>query len=212
MHIDPRQQSKLENYKILIGSVLPRPIAFVTSINLQGIVNAAPFSFFTVVATDPPLLSITCSRKPGGKMKDTARNIQEQKEFVIHVVNGENVHLVNDTAIEFPEEISEVEEVGFDLLPSEIVQVPRISQTKIQMECRLHHMLQLGGTEGFPNSDLIIGEVVQFHIDDSLYNEGRINTKALDPIGRLAGSTYTKLGETFAIPRYSYEEWLERKK
>lgn len=211
MKMDPNRQSKQDNYKLLIGSVLPRPIAFVTSVNEQGVVNAAPFSFFTVVGTEPPLISITCIRKPGGQMKDTARNIAEQKEFVVHVVDGENVELVNDTSIDFPADVSEVEAIGLDLQPSEIVKVPRVTQTKIQMECRLHQILALGGVDGVPNADVIIGEVVQFHIDDDLYDQGRIDTARLDPVSRLAGTAYGKLGEMFSMPRLPYEEWLAKK-
>lgn len=212
MQIDPKQQTKLENYKLLIGSVLPRPIAFVTSVNEQGIVNAAPFSFFNVVGTEPPLICVSCMRKPGGKMKDTARNIAGQKEFVVHIVDGKNVERVNDTSVEFPPDVSEAEMVGFKLLPSAIVKVPRIAGTKVQMECRLHQMIQLGGKEGSPNADLIIGEVVQFHIDDDLYDDGKIDTLALDPVSRLAGTSYGKIGEIFSLPRLPYEEWLAKNK
>ncbi|MBA4495734.1 flavin reductase family protein [Paenactinomyces guangxiensis] len=211
MRIDPKQQTKQENYKLLIGSVLPRPIAFITSVNGYGLVNAAPFSFFNVAGTAPPLISVAVNRKPGGRMKDTARNIAEQKEFVVHVVDGENVNLVNDTSVEFPSDVSEAEAVGFHLLPSEVVKVPRIAETKIQMECRLHQMMPLGGEDGNPNTDLIIGEVVLFHIDDSLIFDGKIDTFRLDPVSRLAGTTYGKLGETFSLPRLPYDEWLAGK-
>jgi flavin reductase (DIM6/NTAB) family NADH-FMN oxidoreductase RutF len=212
MNIDPKKQEKLANYKLLIGSVLPRPIAFVTSMNQRGVVNAAPFSFFTVMSDDPPMVSITCMRKPGNLPKDTARNIAETGEYVIHVVDGENVRQVNQTSTDFPPDVSEVEAVGFDLLPSEKVRVPRIAQTKIQMECRLHQILPMGGTVGAPNADVVIGEVVMFHIDDALYEAGRIDTARLDPVGRLAGVTYGKVGETFSLPRQKYEEWVEQKK
>ncbi|SEN35917.1 flavin reductase family protein [Lihuaxuella thermophila] len=208
MQIDPKRQTKQENYKLLIGSVLPRPIAFVTSVNEQGLVNAAPFSFFNVVATEPPLICFSCIRKPGGKMKDTARNIAGQKEFVVHIVDGKNVERVNDTSVEFPSEVSEAEMIGFELLPGAIVRVPRIAGTRVQMECRLHQMLALGGQEGVPNADLIIGEVVQFHVDDELYQDGKIDTLALDPVSRLAGTNYGKIGKIFSLPRLSYDEWL----
>jgi flavin reductase (DIM6/NTAB) family NADH-FMN oxidoreductase RutF len=210
MQIDPKQQSKKDNYKLLIGTILPRPIAFVTSLTGEGVVNAAPFSFFNAVATDPLMVSISCARKASGEMKDTARNIMESKEFVVHVVDSTNVEMVNDTAVEFPPDVSEVEEVGFRLTPSVVVKVPRIMESKVHMECILHQILTFGGTTEAPNVDFIIGEVVQFHIADELYGSGRINTELLDPVGRLAGTTYCKVGETFSMSRPSYEDWVVR--
>ncbi|PTX55364.1 flavin reductase (DIM6/NTAB) family NADH-FMN oxidoreductase RutF [Melghirimyces profundicolus] len=212
MQIDPKDQAKKENYKLLIGSVLPRPIAFVTTLNAEGKVNAAPFSFFTVVSTDPPMLSVTVNRKPGGIRKDTARNIAENREYVIHVVDADNVEKVNQCSADFPPEMSEAEAVGFDVIPGQKVKVPRIAQTKIQMECRLHQILPMGGTEGEPNADLVIGEVVMFHIRDDLYDRGRIDTAKLEPVGRLAGLAYGKVGETFSRPRPRYAEWKMTRK
>ncbi|MBS7529170.1 flavin reductase family protein [Hazenella sp. IB182353] len=210
MQIDPTNQTQKENYKLLIGSVLPRPIAFVTSLRPGGIVNAAPFSFFSVVATEPPMLSITCARKPEGVKKDTLYNIEKQQDFVVHVVTEAQVEKINATAIDFPPDISEAESVGYDLLPSERIGTPRIKQSPIQMECKLHQILPLGGDEASPNCDLIIGEVVMFHIDPALYRDGKINTEALQPVGRLAGLNYTTIGKTFTMPRPSYAEWKAR--
>ncbi|WP_124727140.1 flavin reductase family protein [Staphylospora marina] len=210
MIIDPKQQSKKDNYKLLIGSVLPRPIAFVTSLGPNGTLNAAPFSFFNVVGTQPPLLAFSCIRKPGGVMKDTARNILEHGEFVVHVVDGNNVAMVNDTSIDFPPEESEAEAVGFTPVPSEAVKVPGLKEAKIRMECRLYRHFVLGGTDEEPDCDHLIGEVVLFHIDDALCDGGRIDTVALDPVGRLAGTTYVRLGEMFSMPRLSYGEWREK--
>ena len=208
MQLDPGKLSKKENYKWLIGSVLPRPIAFVTSINASGIVNAAPFSFFNVVTTDPPMVGFSCMRKPDGEMKDTAKNIIGQREFVVHAVSEENVGLVNETAVDFPPDHSEVEQVGLHLLPASVVQVPRIKETKIQMECKLHRYWPLGGRGSHPDADFLVGEVVCLHIDDDLYEEGKIDTHALKPVGRMAGRTYLKGGEMFSMHRLSYEKWL----
>ncbi|WP_240511826.1 flavin reductase family protein [Paludifilum halophilum] len=211
MQIDPRDQAKKANYKLLIGGVLPRPIAFVTSMDKNGVVNAAPFSFFTVVSVDPPMLSVSCMRKPGGVPKDTARNIAETKEYVVHVVDGDNVSMVNQTSTEFPPDVSEAEAVGFDLADSVHVHPPRIVQSKVQMECRLRQILPMGGTPESPDADVIIGEVVLFHVEDALYESGRIDTVGLNPVGRLAGTAYGKLGETFSMPRLSLDEWKEKK-
>ncbi|SFS58815.1 flavin reductase family protein [Marininema halotolerans] len=210
MQLDPAKQERADNYKLLIGSILPRPIAFVTSISEEGCVNAAPFSFFTVVSTEPPMISVSVGRKPGGVQKDTARNIAQAKEFVVHIVDESIADQVNQTATEFPPDVSEVEAVGLDLLPGVKVKVPRIAQTKVQMECRLHQIIPMGGTGPTPNTDLIIGEVLLFHVQDDLYEQGRIHTKTLNPIGRLAGSSYGTIGKEFSIPRLSLEEWKEK--
>jgi flavin reductase (DIM6/NTAB) family NADH-FMN oxidoreductase RutF len=183
----------------------------VTSLSSDGIVNAAPFSFFNVIATDPPLIGLSVLRKPNGDRKDTARNIAEHKEFVVHVVDEDNVSLVNETSVDFPSHVSEVEQVGFHLLPSKVVRVPRLAEGRIQMECRLHQILELGRGED-ANTDFIIGEIVQFHVDESLYFDGKIDTDRLRPVGRMAGTAYCKIGETFSMPRLTYGEWQKQKK
>ncbi|MEW9671063.1 flavin reductase family protein [Ammoniphilus sp. 3BR4] len=190
------------NYKLLIGGVLPRPIAFITTVGDQGVVNAAPFSFFNVVSTNPPMISVAVMRKPGGDQKDTARNIIASKEFVINVVDEKNVAKVNETSCDYPPEISEVKEAGLTTSPSHAIGVPRIAEARLHYECRLHQHLELGNG---PNSDLIIGEIVHIHVDDSLYQKGRIDTQKLAPIGRLAGLDYVKLGEIFSMPRPAYQ-------
>ena len=209
MIILPSEQTKQENYKLLIGSVLPRPIAFITTKSKSGVVNAAPFSFFNVVGTEPPLIMFSCSRKPGGIMKDTAKNAIESQEFVIHIVDEENVEKINYTAIDAPEDVSEIELAGLNLLPGELVQVPRVVECKIAMECRLHRHLPLGESDGEPNADLIIGEVVCFHIEEELYSGGRIDTEKLKPVGRLAGLNYTTLGNVFEYERPVYSRRKE---
>lgn len=203
MEINPKTNERIANYKLLIGGVLPRPIAFITSIGEQGVLNAAPYSFFNVVSTDPPMIAVAVMRKPGGVHKDTARNILESKEFVINVVDEQNVEKVNVTSCDYPSEISEVEQAGLTTSPSQVVHVPRIQQAKVHFECRLHQHLELGNG---PNSDLIIGEIVHIHVDDTLYDGGRIDTKKLAPIGRLAGTDYVTLGNIMSMPRPTYKK------
>ncbi|GIM46547.1 hypothetical protein DNHGIG_20960 [Collibacillus ludicampi] len=204
MIIFPSEQTRQDNYKLLIGSVLPRPIAFVTSVGKTGIVNAAPFSFFNVIGTEPPLLMFSCMRKQGGIMKDTARNAVEKKEFIVHIVDEANVEKINYTSIDAPEDISEIELAGLTVIPGHIVDVPRIQECKIAMECRLHQHLTLGGHEDAPNADVIIGEVLCFHIADELLDSGRIDVDRLKPVGRLAGTRYTTIGQVFDYPRPTY--------
>ena len=132
--IDPKQLSERENYKFLIGSIIPRPIAFVTSISEQGVVNAAPFSFFNIVSSNPPMISVSIQRKKG-QMKDTARNIRTNKQFVVHIVDQDNVEMVNETAANLPPEESEVKRAGFSLVESTEIDVPGVKEAKVRFEC-----------------------------------------------------------------------------
>lgn len=205
MIIDPNEQTTRDTYKLLIGSVLPRPIAFVTSQSKEGIVNAAPFSFFNVVASKPPLISVSVGRKSGGEMKDTASNIAVTKEFVVHIVDESMIEGVNQASTDYPAEVSEVNEIAMTLSESKKITVPGLNEPKIRLECKLHQSMPLGG-ETFPSSDLIIGQIVCFHINDDIYNQGKILTERLDPVGRLAGTEYGKIGKTFAMPRPKYKD------
>lgn len=205
MFINPKQQSARDTYKLLIGTVLPRPIAFVTSQNEKGLVNAAPFSFFNALTADPPLICVSVNRNPDGSMKDTASNVTKQKEFVVHIVDEEQVDSVNYCSMDFPPSYSEVKEAGLTLKESQIVRVPGVKEAKIRLECVLYRCLPLGDEQA-PGSDLLIGEVVGFDIEDDLYQDGKIPAEQLKPIGRLAGTSFTKLGETFSIPRPKFNK------
>lgn len=198
--IDPQQLSERDNYKFLIGSIIPRPIAFVTSASEEGVVNAAPFSFFNIVSSNPPMISISIQRKQG-KMKDTARNILANRQFVVHIVDTDNVEKVNETAASLPPEESEVEMAGLTLVESTKIGVPGVKEAKVRFECELETALELGGEENNPGCDLIIGKVVYYHIEESIYENGRIDPQELAAISRLAGNDYAKIGEQFTIKR-----------
>lgn len=197
--IDPNQNSERENYKLLIGGIVPRPIAFVTTIGENGIVNGAPFSYFNIVSSNPPLVSLSIQRKFGEK-KDTARNILQKKEFVIHIVDEDNVVKINETAANLPPTESEITRAGLTLVESNVVKVPGVKEAKIRMECTLEHSMELGGTES-PGCDLLIGRIVQFHIANELYYDGKICHEKLGAVSRLAGNYYAKIGEVFEIAR-----------
>lgn len=197
--IDPMQNTERENYKFLIGSIVPRPIAFVTSVSKEGVFNGAPFSFFNVVSSNPPMISISVQR-PGGRKKDTARNIIESKEFVVHIVDEENVEKVNVTAASLPPDVSEIDLAKLTPVESLKISVPGVMESKIRMECILEQSLELGGSDS-PGCDLIIGKVVQFHIDQAIYENGRIDPRGLAAVSRLAGNSYAKIGEIFDIVR-----------
>jgi flavin reductase (DIM6/NTAB) family NADH-FMN oxidoreductase RutF len=198
--IDPAAQTDLENYKLLIGSVVPRPIAFVTTLSKEGVLNAAPFSYFSIVANQPPLLSVSVQRKQG-VMKDTARNAIDAGAFVIHITDEFIIDKVNQTAANLPSSESEVAMAGLTPVASDMIAVPGVAEAKIRMECMLEHAIPLGGSEGDPACDLLIGRVVRFHIADEVYEQGHINPVKLGPISRMAGSSYSKLGEQFSIAR-----------
>ncbi|MDQ0429494.1 flavin reductase (DIM6/NTAB) family NADH-FMN oxidoreductase RutF [Planomicrobium stackebrandtii] len=196
--INPEQNKERDNYKLLVGSIIPRPIAFVTTQSESGVVNGAPFSYFNIVSSNPPMVSLSIQR-PAAELKDTARNIYANGEFVVHVVDRDNVGKINETAASLPPSESEVEMAGLTQIPSLLVSVPGVQESKIRMECRLVESVALGG-DG-PGSDLFIGQVVQFHVDDSIYENGRIDPRGLDAVSRLAGSNYAAIGEIFSLER-----------
>lgn len=199
LSIDPSTMTERDNYKFLIGSIIPRPIAFVTTISKNGVVNGAPFSYFNIVSSNPPMISLSIQRQ-GGNQKDTARNIIEGKEFVIHIVDEQNVAKINETAASLPPDESEIELANLTLVESEKISVPGIIESKIRMECRLENHLVLGGVD-YPGCDLIIGKVVQFHIENGIYEKGRVDPRGLAAVSRLAGTNYAKIGDIYSIER-----------
>ena len=199
LSFDPSMNTERENYKLLIGSIIPRPIAFVTSLGKDGTLNGAPFSYFNIVSSNPPMISLAIQRN-GGKQKDTARNILETKEFVVHIVDQDNVEKVNETAASLPPDQSEIERAQLTPVQSTQISVPGIKEAKVRFECTLEHSVELGG-EDSTGCDLLIGKVVQFHIDDDIHENGRINPLALGAVSRLAGQSYAKIGEIFELER-----------
>lgn len=201
MEVNPASLEWNDAYKILVGSILPRPIAFVSTIDENGIANAAPFSFFTAICADPMLVCFSPMRRgTDGEKKDTLVNIEKTKQFVINIVSEEFVEQMNECAKEFPKEVDEFEFAGLTKLDSVCVQAPRIAESKVQLECELFESLDFGSHPG--SGSLVIGKVVHIHIQDDLYSKGRIITEKLLPVGRMAGQTYTKpLADTFELIR-----------
>jgi flavin reductase (DIM6/NTAB) family NADH-FMN oxidoreductase RutF len=202
--IDPSTQTDRENYKLLVGSIIPRPIALVTTLSQAGVLNAAPYSYFSIIASQPPLISISVQRKQG-VMKDTARNAMETGSFVVHITDESIIHMVNETAANLPPNESEVERAGFTPIASEKIDVPGLQEAKIRMECLLEHAIQLGGSVNGvgdqPACDVLIGRVVRFHLDEDIYEDGHINPDKLNPMSRLAGNDYAKLGMRISMER-----------
>jgi flavin reductase (DIM6/NTAB) family NADH-FMN oxidoreductase RutF len=190
MHVDPKSLSADESYKLLTGVVVPRPIAWVTTLSANGGINLAPFSTFTFVSPKPPMLAFSVGQR-GGIYKDTARNILLNEDYVVHIADRPLIGAVHESAVEHPPEVSEVELLGLTTEPSVQVRPPRIAAAPIAMECRLRQCLEFGETR----SRLIVGEVVAFHFRDGLMQGGKIDTKQLDPLCRLAGPNYATLGD-----------------
>ena len=184
-------------YRLLVGCVAPRPVAWITTIDEQGRVNAAPFSSYNYVATSPPMLAINIATRPGsGNTKDTARNIVRGREFVVNVATEHNMELMHRSAQEFAPEVSEVEALGIPLRASRHVRPPRIAVSPVQMECRLDQVIVLG--RGI--NTLYIGEIVAFHLSEEVYDGTRVDSVRMRPIARLGGPFYAGLGEIYHRP------------
>jgi len=210
MEIDPRDHEAKDLYKLLIGCVVPRPIAWVTTLAAQGGVNLAPFSFFNAVCSKPPTLSISFSYKPAGSedgdhQKDTLANLRREGEFVVNVVNEPNEVAMNASAAEFPRSKSELEALQLAPAPSGRVKTPRLAAAPIALECVPVQEIELGDGPG--GATLVLAEVLRFVIQDRLIDERlRIDLAALRPVGRLAGTGYCYVRDIFSLERPRYEE------
>jgi flavin reductase (DIM6/NTAB) family NADH-FMN oxidoreductase RutF len=204
MQIDPAQQSKGNNYKLLTNLIIPRPIAWITSQDAAGTVNLAPFSFFNAVGSAPIYLVFSAANNDLGVPKDTANNILASGEFVVNMVTEELFAAMNLSAADFPPEVSELEAAGLHAAPSTLIKVPRLAEAQVSMECKLHSHQQLGGNL------LFIGEVVMFHVADELLGP-RMHIEGFAPIGRLGSpSVYCRTTDRFDIPRISYAQWQQQ--
>lgn len=194
--------SKQQMYKFLIGSVVPRPIALITSQSEEGLLNIAPFSFFNIVASEPALLSVAVNRKEG-EMKDTARNILTTREAVVHVVTEDNVANANQTAAMLPPDESELARTTFTTTDSEMVSVPSLNESSIRFEVKLYQHVEIKNNRNENTSDLLLLEIQKMVIDEAIYHleNGHIDVENVKPVSRLAGNDYARLGETFTIER-----------
>lgn len=199
LHFAPEELSERENYKFLIGSIIPRPIALVTSLSEDEVLNIAPFSYFNIVTSNPPIVSIAIQRKKG-YLKDTARNILKKKEAVIHIVDSKNVAEANQTAANLNEEESELSRTSFTTCSSKTVGVPSLKETKIRFEVTLEQHVPLEN-HGIPTVDLLLLKIKRYHIQERIYEQGRIDPIHLAAMSRLAGHDYAEIGEVFTIKR-----------
>ncbi len=194
MDINPDDLSSAECYRLLVGIVVPRPIAWVTSMDAEGRVNAAPFSCYTFVCKAPPMVAIVVGHREQ-RLKDTSNNIHDGSDFVVNAVTDDIAEPMHETSADYPSEMSEVEALGLELAPSKVIRTPGVAISPIHMECKLHR-IEVFGHE---SDELIVGEVVHFDIDDRLIAGRRINIGAYHPLARLGGPNYAKLGERMTM-------------
>lgn len=190
----PADLTALENYKLLIGAIIPRPIAWVTSLGPTGVINAAPFSAFTFVSSDPPMVGVNAGRRDG-ELKDTPRNIRDMKEFVVNIVSVPLGQQMHQTSADYPPGVGELKAVGLTPVESQLIKTPGILEAPVRMECRLHSILEFGDGPAW----FMVGDVVAFHVRRDIIQNGKIDSFALDPLGRLGGPNYAALGRPITL-------------
>ncbi|MHB8629661.1 MAG: flavin reductase family protein [Aggregatilineales bacterium] len=201
MEINPEALSHQQVYKLLVGAIVPRAIAWVSSLNPEGACNLAPFSFFTAVCPRPPTLVFApMIRGTDGAEKDTLRNIRDTGEFVVNVVTEMTVVAANISSTEFPAEVDEFVAAHVTPAPSIVVKPPRVLESPVNFECRLRQIVPISDEPG--GGSLIIGTIVYIHVrDDLLRGDYRIDPDALRAVGRMAGADYSRITDRFALER-----------
>lgn len=194
MRVDAASLDADETYRLLSSVVVPRPIAWITSVSPEGVVNLAPFSCFTFVSNRPPLIGVTIGRK-GERRKDTGANIHAAREFVINIGDSAQMEQIHLSSTEHPFDVSEVDLLGLRTEPSIAIRCPRLADAPVAMECRLHRVVEFGVL----GSEFVVGEIVQFHFREGLYRDGRVETAELRPVCRLGGPNYATLGPIVAL-------------
>jgi len=211
MNINLEEATVRQTYNLLIGLVAPRPIAWITSMNEEGRLNAAPFSAYNYLCTDPPIIGIGVTDRPTDAFvpKDTARNIRRTGEFVVNVVTEDLAQQMNVCAIDFPCEFNELEIAKLSTAPSQAVKVPRIQQAHAALECREYTTMEIG------RSRIILGRVISIYIEDRFIDPAGpyVRAEELHAIGRMNGlGSYVRTRDAFlTIPRISYQEWKKGK-
>lgn len=200
-YLDLKDLTQRENYKLLIGSIIPRPVAVVSTQSADGIVNIAPFSFFNIVSSEPVILSLAIQRKEG-ELKDTARNLLATKEAVVHILDQTNVQEANKTAALLPADQSELSVSGFTTTTSKTIAVPGLKEANVRLETTLHQHVPIKKDQQ-TTADLLLLEVVGYQIAEDVYQDGKIDPRALQAVSRLAGNSYATIGEIFDIKRPS---------
>ena len=198
--IDPSQHDYADIYKLMIGIIIPRPIAFVSSIDADGILNLAPFSYFTACSSNPPVVCFCTSvRSEPRPHKDTLENIRATGEFVVNVVSEEIAEQMNKTSADVPPEVDEFVLSGLTPVASDLVKPPRVAESKAQMECKLRQIVPVSEKPG--GGVLVLGEVLRFHILESVMDGLKVDPGKLKAIGRMGGPTYVRTDDRFNMER-----------
>lgn len=200
---DFAQLGARERYKLLIGSVVPRPIAWVTTVDENGVPNAAPFSFFNCLSSDPAILALGVENYADMRFKDTGHNIRVTEEFTVNIVGFDNLDAMNVTAVPFGPGVDEIEAAGLTVIPGQFVACPQIAEAPVRFECRRHVTLNIGKSR-----EIILGEVLAMHARPGLVNDRfHVDPAGLDALGRMGGHGYCRSNETFDLPTMSEAEW-----
>lgn len=206
MDLDPESLPVRERYALMISAILPRPIAWVSTISADGVTNLAPFSFFTGITANPMSVCFAPVNNRDGVPKDTLLNVKATKQFVVNLANEGNAKLMNETSAAYPYGVSEFEKAGVSPLPSVKVKPPRVKESPLHMECELLQVVTL--SEGPLGGHLVIGRVVHFHCDDAVWNGGKLRHQDLKAIGRMEGTWYARTQDAFELPRPEIEQTM----
>ncbi|MGO8934672.1 MAG: flavin reductase family protein [Terracidiphilus sp.] len=198
--LDPALIAANDIYKLMIGMIVPRPIAFVSTVDVAGVRNLAPFSYFTACGSNPPVVCFSTSvRSDPRPYKDTLRNVEATGEFVVNIVSEEFAAQMNMSSAEVAPEVDEFELSGLTPISSDLIKPPRVAESKVQMECRLHQIVPVSDRPG--GGILVLGEVLRFHVLESLLDGYKIDPDKLNAIGRMGGPTYVRTHDRFEMQR-----------
>ena len=198
MKIDPKSLTKRQRHLFMGNLVVPRPIALVSTISKNGVLNLAPFSMFGMLSRDPvPTIFITPGRRPDGSKKDTLVNIEQVREFVINMVTEDIAEKMNMASGSYPPEVDEFEVTGLTPLPCDLVKAPRVAESPFNLECRLTQIMEWGKPD--ITAETILGEVLRVHVIDALYSDGIIDATSSHLIGRMGWNLYTRTRDLFEM-------------
>jgi flavin reductase (DIM6/NTAB) family NADH-FMN oxidoreductase RutF len=205
-HFDISQLTPRECYKLLIGTVVPRPIALVTTVNEAGQPNAAPYSFFNCLSAEPPILALGVENRPDMTFKDTAHNIRMNEQFTVHIVSAEMVDAMNVCAVPFAPDVDELRAAGLTAVPGTLVNCPRILEAPVAFECKRYVTLEVGRSR-----EIILGHVLGVHIrEDAVHPQKlHVDPAVLDAIGRMGGHAYSYTRDRFDLPTMSVQQWTD---
>lgn len=200
MHVDPAKLEGRTPYRLLTSIVVPRPIAWVSSLSATGVRNLAPHSYFNAISSAPPIVHFTSTG-----VKDTLTNVRATREFVINIVSLELVEQMNITSADFPPEEDEFVWAGVEGAPSEKVAPERVASARVALECRVRDIVSMG------NGHMVFGDVVSAYIDDDVLVDGKVSAEKLKPVARLGGAEYCAVTEVFEIARPRWSDLQDRR-